>query len=216
MLVPAVIRFEDGLVELFERLVTARGYRPETVRDQFKAWCTRKLKAVHTTRTCFWTEGGSRRWLNTEDDLAAAIVYVMEAQDAVEQLLESLKLNRREIARFKAAGERFAQLEQAAEAERAFTSIVEALPLEAESHSLLAEVRESQNRWLDAIAHWQRAAEYRSLEPEPLLRLAAAQIHERQNRDADITLHKLEAKAWEPRFGDISGRTHELRKRLTP
>ena len=62
-------------------VVTARGYRPETVRDQFKAWCTRKLKAVHKTRTSFWTEGGSRRWINTDDDLAAAVVYVLEAQD---------------------------------------------------------------------------------------------------------------------------------------
>jgi REP element-mobilizing transposase RayT len=62
-------------------VVTARGYRPETVRDQFKAWCTRKLKAVHATRTQFWTEGGSRRWINTEDDLAAAVAYVLEAQD---------------------------------------------------------------------------------------------------------------------------------------
>ena len=62
-------------------VVTARGYRPETVRDQFKAWCTRKLKAVHATRTEFWTEGASLRWINTEDDLAAVVVYVMEAQD---------------------------------------------------------------------------------------------------------------------------------------
>ena len=90
------------------------------------------------------------------------------------------------------------------------------LPLEAESHSLLAEVRESQNRWLDAIAHWQCAAEYRSLEPEPLLRLAAAQIHEKQRVEADATLRKLEAKVWDKRFDYVAGRTGELRKRLAP
>ena len=135
---------------------------------------------------------------------------------AVEQLLESIKLNRRHTARFKSAGERFSQLEEATEAERAFTSIVEMLPLEAESHSLLAEVRESQNRWLDAIIHWHRAVEYRSLEPEPLLRLATAQIHEKQRAEADITLRKLEMKTWEQRFGDVAGRTSELRKRLAP
>jgi REP element-mobilizing transposase RayT len=62
-------------------VVTAAGYKPETVRDQFKAWCTRRLKDAGVTRTRFWTEGGSRRWINHEDDLEAAIVYVIDAQD---------------------------------------------------------------------------------------------------------------------------------------
>jgi len=62
-------------------VVTAPGYRPEIVRDQFKAWCTRKLKEAGETRTCFWTEGASCRWINTEEDLEAAIIYVREAQD---------------------------------------------------------------------------------------------------------------------------------------
>ena len=62
-------------------VVTAPEYKPETVRDQFKAWCTRKLKPTHPDRKRFWTEGGSRRWINHEDDLEAAIIYVNEAQD---------------------------------------------------------------------------------------------------------------------------------------
>ena len=62
-------------------VVTAPGYQPETVRDQFKAWCTRKLKQKHRTRQRFWTEGASCRWINHEDDLEAAIVYTNEAQD---------------------------------------------------------------------------------------------------------------------------------------
>lgn len=65
-------------------VVTTPGYRPETVRDQFKSWCTRNLKAADKTRTRFWTEGASLRWINTEDDLPAAIAYVMEAQDRKE------------------------------------------------------------------------------------------------------------------------------------
>lgn len=62
-------------------VVTAPGYQPETVRDQFKAWCTRLLKLRHSGRDRFWTEGGSRRWINHEDDLEAAITYVNEAQE---------------------------------------------------------------------------------------------------------------------------------------
>ncbi|MEM7313753.1 MAG: hypothetical protein AAF497_11440 [Planctomycetota bacterium] len=63
-------------------VVTAPGYDPETVSDQFKAWCTRKLKSLHVGRERFWTEGASRRWLNTEEELAAAILYASdEVQD---------------------------------------------------------------------------------------------------------------------------------------
>ena len=62
-------------------VVTAPGYQPETVRDQLKAWCTRLLKPHHPHRERIWTEGGSCRWINHEDDLEAAITYVNEAQD---------------------------------------------------------------------------------------------------------------------------------------
>ncbi len=62
-------------------VVTARGYKPETVRDQFKAWCTRKLKQAGESRENFWTEGCSQRWINCDDDLESAVVYVLEAQD---------------------------------------------------------------------------------------------------------------------------------------
>src|SRR5579884_2299354 len=42
---------------------------PETVRDQFKAWCTRRLKEQQrargvAVRTKWWTERGSERCLN--------------------------------------------------------------------------------------------------------------------------------------------------------
>ena len=40
---------------------------------------------------------------------------------------------------------------QSKETKRAYTSIVEVLPSEAESHALLAEIREAQNRWREAI-----------------------------------------------------------------
>ena len=62
-------------------VVTAPRYHPKTARDQFKAWCTRQLKPLHQGRGGFWTEGGSCRWINQEDDLESAIVYVSDAQD---------------------------------------------------------------------------------------------------------------------------------------
>ena len=62
-------------------VVTAARYPPKSVRDQFKAWCTRRLKDGGTTRTRFWTEGASCRWINHEEELVAAVLYVVEAQD---------------------------------------------------------------------------------------------------------------------------------------
>ena len=71
-------------------VVTAPGYDPKVVRDQFKAWCTRKLKDIERLaavspgqiRTHWWTEGGSERFLNDDPSLDAAIQYVLDAQDA--------------------------------------------------------------------------------------------------------------------------------------
>ncbi len=65
-------------------VVTAAGYRSQTVRDQFKAWCSRRLKEAGIMRDNFWTEGCSQRLVNSENDLEAAVVYVLDAQDRKE------------------------------------------------------------------------------------------------------------------------------------
>jgi REP element-mobilizing transposase RayT len=68
-------------------VVTALGRDPEDVMDQFKAWCTRRLKErlescePATVRTNWWTQRGSKRWLNDDQSLAIAIEYVREFQD---------------------------------------------------------------------------------------------------------------------------------------
>lgn len=62
-------------------IVTAPSYDPETVRDQFKSWCTRMLKPVLPGRSNFWTERGSCRWINCLDDLETVVTYVKDCQD---------------------------------------------------------------------------------------------------------------------------------------
>ena len=73
-------------------VVTAPDRDPQDVLDQFKAWCTRRLKeqAMATgdtrgtalpVRSKWWTEGGSKRRIFNEEGLAAAIQYVVEDQD---------------------------------------------------------------------------------------------------------------------------------------
>jgi len=62
---------------------------PKEIQRQFKAWCTRRLKEAEVSlfgedkeiRENWWAERGSRRWINDEISLEAAILYVKEAQD---------------------------------------------------------------------------------------------------------------------------------------
>jgi REP element-mobilizing transposase RayT len=70
-------------------VVTAAGRDPEDVMDQLKAWCTRRLKEKElgqtpnpqVVRANWWTQRGSKRWLNDHESLASAMEYVLECQD---------------------------------------------------------------------------------------------------------------------------------------
>jgi tetratricopeptide (TPR) repeat protein len=146
------------------------------------------------------------------DSLIAAYDAQGDTQGAIAQLIEAVQLNPRDIARYRELGKRFS--EQPDQQQRAFTSIVEALPLESESHAMLAEVRESQNRWSEAIDHWQRVAEIRSLEPTGLLRLATAQIHAENWDAAQQTVERLQTKSWPDRFSDVQNQIRELRQKV--
>jgi predicted Zn-dependent protease len=137
-----------------------------------------------------------------------------EPDGAAQQVLRALELNRRDIKSYEDLGNRFAALGRGADAERAFTSIVEVLPNESEGHQLLAEIRQRQDRWADAIKHWEQVAKIRSLEPTGLIGLAAAQLHERQYEKAAETLGKLKARPWPPHFADAPHRTAELERQL--
>ena len=70
-------------------VVTAPNRNPDEVMDQFKAWCTRKLKehaqslqhGVAEIRQNWWTQRGSKRWLNDTEGVENAVLYVRDAQD---------------------------------------------------------------------------------------------------------------------------------------
>jgi predicted Zn-dependent protease len=137
-----------------------------------------------------------------------------DKEGAATQLLEALQLSRHDIKGYQDLGRRLAELDRAAEAERAYTSIVEVLPNEAEGHALLAEVRQGQNRWDEAAAHWEQVARLRALEPTGLLKLAAAQIHLRQLGRATQTLQKVSSRSWPARFGDVPGQVRALQEAI--
>ena len=94
--------------------------------------------------------------------------------------------------------------------ERVLTSIVEVMPNEASSHQKLAQIREEQNRWEDAMLHWKHVHRIRSLEPAGLLGLAKAQIHQEQWDAARETLRQLKAKPWPARFRSVDAEVDRL------
>jgi len=127
---------------------------------------------------------------------------------AILTLLQAAEQSRRDIKLYQDLGRRLDG--QPKEVERAYTSIVEILPNESESHALLAEVRQQQNRWTEAVTQWQQVARIRALEPTGLLKLAAAQIHLHQWEQATQTLRKVGSRSWPPRFGDVRQQVREL------
>jgi REP element-mobilizing transposase RayT len=72
-------------------VVVTADRKPEVVRNQLKAWCTRRLKELDEVRRKdrpdlafrenWWAERGSQRYVNDEDSLEAAILYVRDGQD---------------------------------------------------------------------------------------------------------------------------------------
>ncbi len=137
-----------------------------------------------------------------------------DKQGAVAQMLRTLEVSRRDIQLYRDLGSRFESLGRPDDAERAYSSIVEVLPSEAASHALLAEVRQQQDRWPDAIGHWQQVAQIRSLEPTGLLRLAAAQIHQRQWDQAGESVSQLRAHVWPVRFTDVNAEIGRLQREI--
>jgi len=73
-------------------VIVSADRKPEAVRDQFKSWCTRKLKEVErstqpiaSVRKKWWTEKGSCRYIGDCDSLEMLISYVLDAQDRKER-----------------------------------------------------------------------------------------------------------------------------------
>jgi tetratricopeptide (TPR) repeat protein len=147
------------------------------------------------------------------------LVQCYDAQNdragAVRQLLNSIELSRRDIELYKDLGRRYRELEDSDRAERAVTSMVEMQPTESESHAMLAEIRQEQGRWDDAIHHWRRVSEIRKLEPTGLLKLAAAQIHEQQWQAAEETLHKLRSREWPSRFANVESEIQAFERQIS-
>jgi hypothetical protein len=150
--------------------------------------------------------------LGAHELLVKCLDTQQKSDAAAEALLAWIDVDRRNLTLLGQLADRLAGDE--AEAERAATSIVEASPQEAENHAALAELRQKHDRWAEAIDQWRHVARLRTKEPDGLLKLAAAQVHERKWDDAEATVQTLRRTAWPARFGDLSGQLQELERQI--
>jgi tetratricopeptide (TPR) repeat protein len=150
----------------------------------------------------------------THQEMIACYDRMKDIEGAARQLYDATQLSRRNTHLYEQMGIRLEQLNRSAEAERAYTSMVEMQANETESHSKLAEIRARQSRWDEAAAHWQRVAVLRSLEPTGLLELAKVQIHLKQWGKASETVRQLEKKVWPSRFSRVQEETAALRVKV--
>jgi hypothetical protein len=141
-----------------------------------------------------------------------------DQEGAVQQVLAWRQLAPRDIKLYEDLGKRLEKLGQTGEVERANTSIVEALPSEAESHQLLAEIRQRQNRWADAMEQWRQVARLRALEPTGLLGLTEALIREHNYAEAAECLTQLKRTSWPARFNNgplnVEAKIRDLEQKL--
>jgi Flp pilus assembly protein TadD len=146
--------------------------------------------------------------------LVAEFDTLKDAEGAYHQLLHAVQLSRRDIKLYQEMGKRLESLGRPREVERAYTSVVEMTPNESEGHALLAEIRQEQNHWADAVVQWEQVARIRALEPTGLLKLAAAQVHERQWDQAEETVKKLRSRGWPARFGNVDQQAGEVERQI--
>jgi tetratricopeptide (TPR) repeat protein len=133
-------------------------------------------------------------------------------REATLALLAEIDVDRHNLVLYTQLADRLKNDE--AEAERAATSIIEAGPHEAENQAAMAELRQKQGRWNEAIPHWQQAADLRRLEPTNLVKLIEAELHAQQWDAARQSLRKLQQTEWPSRFNTVENDIRRLLDQL--
>jgi tetratricopeptide (TPR) repeat protein len=150
----------------------------------------------------------------TCDAIVSAYDRMNDKPGAIRQILTTVDLSRRDIALYAELGRRYLADGDSTESERAYLSIAEMLPNESESHTMLAEIRQQQNRWDKAIHHWRQVVRVRSLEPTGFQRLANALIHQKQWKEAIENIDILAKREWPQRFGNVRAMAEQLRRQV--
>ncbi len=150
----------------------------------------------------------------THDLLVQACDQMNRPELAAQAMLERARLAAHEVELWAKLGDRLSQLEQIAAAERAYTSLIEALPNESEGHHKLAEIRQRQQRWNEAAERWRQVMRVRTKEPTGYLGLARCLMQLERWEEARKVVDQLLSTPWPERFGDVRAETERLLQRI--
>ena len=213
----ALVEAQDlgGVVAEFERESAETGVENPVLRKAIAAAFMERgepRKAAHHYDLAVEMEPND---LESQRARVAAWDAAGERERATESLLESAMAASTDLRLFVDLGNRLSAGGNAEEAERAFTTVVEKKPEESESHQALAEVRESQDRFEDAVHHWREVTRIRSQEPTGYLRLARVLVRTGEAAEAEDILEMLLGQSWDERFGDVHQKAKEILKQLS-
>ena len=133
---------------------------------------------------------------------------------AVEALFGAIRLAPRETKFYEDLARRYAALGDKANAERAYTTLIESTPNQMAGHRRLAQIRAGQARLEEAIVQWRQVVRTDPLNPTGNLDLAEALFAAGKHAEARQILENVIAKDWEARFDNIKKRAREVLKRM--
>jgi len=152
-----------------------------------------------------------RQALEVQPDDDETRVYLLEAYSkdkqphrAIELLIDTITRNPADLQKYHQLAERYETLDQPEQAERAYTSMVEARPEESESHEALALVREKQTRWADALVHWENVIRIRTQEPTGYVGKLRALLQLNRFLEASTLREEILQTDWPDHFGDVN------------
>ncbi len=147
----------------------------------------------------------------THDLLVQALDGANDAQGAIEALLVSVRVAPKNLPAYADLASRFARRKDPEDAERARTSLVEAMPSEPDGYRSLAGIREKNGRWALAVEAREGVVRVRPNEPDGWFSLANAQVKSGDVAGAKAPLKHLLHTTWE---NDIRDSHAEAARRL--
>lgn len=204
----------DGYVERLEVEVRASGLENPILRKAIgKAYLARERHAAAAAQLRLALEAQPN-----DDETHTLLVEAYDALGrgdlAAEALLARARFLARDVDAFTELGARLAKLGDVPASERAYTSLVEALPNESEGHQRLAEIRQQQRRWDEALASWRQVARVRSIEPTGHLGVARSLIHLERFEEAREVLRDVIGGDWPERFKGARSEAERLLRDL--
>ena len=202
----------DSYVEYLDKQVATTGQDSPLIRQRLGIVYARRQKheeAIVQLRLAIELQPTDAK---THEALIESYDAIEDQDGAIQQTLAMLDFDRHNLDLYKKLADRLKSDEVLFE--RAATTIVEAAPHEAEHHQALAEIRQQQDRWEDAIDHWKHVARLRALEPNGLLKLAEAQLHLQRWDGARNSIEQLNQTDWAARFRQVRAQTEQLQRQL--